>query len=169
MPTSRRDRGFTLIELSVVLLVLAVAAALVLPRLDITAEASLRRSARTLAATIRYVQDRAAVTRRSHTVVFDLATDRITVRQPPSEKDEPNSSDPFLDRPLLGDGIRLKDVSAPPLGKVSAGTVEVPVSPLGLPGVLTVHLEAGSAACTVVAYPAGRKVLVLEGISEGTI
>ena len=55
----RNHRGFTLIELAVVIVVLGIMIALIAPRLGEIGEADLKRSARHLTGSIRFLRDEA--------------------------------------------------------------------------------------------------------------
>ncbi len=59
------EAGFTLIEIVVVMVIIGMVMMLVLPRLPSSDQENLKISARTLASTIRYMQERAATSRSS--------------------------------------------------------------------------------------------------------
>lgn len=65
-------RGFTLIELAVVIVVLGVMIALVAPRLGEIGEANLKRSARHLTGSIRFLRDEAQAKKEVYRLVFDI-------------------------------------------------------------------------------------------------
>ena len=70
-------RGFTLIELVVVLAIIGMLMALVLPRLPSTESENLKVSARTLASTLRYLQARAATGRKTYYLLMEPGTENI--------------------------------------------------------------------------------------------
>ena len=77
-PTARLE-GFTLIELSVVITLLAILAWLAYPSLSSINEIRLDAAARRVASDIRYAQNRAIGTRTIHGVRFDAGAGRYTV------------------------------------------------------------------------------------------
>jgi len=77
MPTSTAgtltdQRGFTLIELAIVVVLLALVAGLTLPLLSNWGQDDLLGSARRLAGTVKYLYNEAALTRNEHQLVFNL-------------------------------------------------------------------------------------------------
>jgi type II secretory pathway pseudopilin PulG len=67
----RRAAGFTLLELALVVLLIALLATLVLPRLGVIRSASLDASARQLATRIQYLREEAALRGRAIRLSFD--------------------------------------------------------------------------------------------------
>jgi type II secretion system protein H len=68
----QNHRGFTLIELVVVIVVLGVMIALIAPRLGDIGDADLKRSARHLTGTIRFLRDEAQAKKKVYRLVFDI-------------------------------------------------------------------------------------------------
>ncbi|HXY55033.1 MAG TPA: prepilin-type N-terminal cleavage/methylation domain-containing protein [Nitrospirota bacterium] len=68
----RNHRGFTLIELAVVIVVLGIMIALIAPRLGEIGEADLKRSARHLTGSIRFLRDEAEARKEVYRLVFDV-------------------------------------------------------------------------------------------------
>lgn len=66
------NRGFTLIELGVVLFLIGLFSLLLIPRLDRFGQGNLDASARRLRGTIKYLYNEAALTGREHRLVYDL-------------------------------------------------------------------------------------------------
>ena len=75
MPSQRRNNtpGFTLIEIMVVLVILAVAAAIVAPHVASTSDLEAVSAARMVACDLQYAQDTAITTQVPVTVTFDGA------------------------------------------------------------------------------------------------
>jgi prepilin-type N-terminal cleavage/methylation domain-containing protein len=72
----QRERGFTLIELTVVIVVLGVMLTLVIPRLGEIGEANLKRSSRHLTGMIRFLRDEAQAKKTVYRLVFDVTNNR---------------------------------------------------------------------------------------------
>jgi len=78
MPATRLD-GFTLVELSVVITILAILAWLAYPSLGAINEIRLDAAARRVASDLRYAQNRAIGSRTIHGVRFDVGAGRYIV------------------------------------------------------------------------------------------
>lgn len=157
--------GFTLMELVVVIAILSLAALLVFPLLPSTDAARLRGSARSLAATIRYLGDRSVATKGSFRMRLDISGGDITVLKGDGGAPE---GDTFTSRRILADGVSLEDVTTPSQGKRGAGEMALDFGPLGIREFAAIHLKTEKGGrFTVLAYPGSGKVKVLEGYREG--
>jgi general secretion pathway protein H len=160
-------RGFTLIEIAVVLAIIGMVLMLVLPRLPSTESESLKISARTLASTLRYLQDRAAVNGTVYYLHLEPGTDTVKVMEAAAEGGEKEPGDPLLQKRPVKEGIQVADVVIPRLGKVTDREIRLDVGLGGLRDFVTIHLRSpGGSFWTVMAFPAGGKVKVLEGYQE---
>lgn len=158
--------GFTMIELMVVIVILAMAAALVVPRLPSTEGTKLKNSAGNLASAIRFLNDRAIVSKGIYRLHFNIAENSLSVVKLSDKGEEVAPDDQFFTRKLLADGIIIEDVTAPRLGKMTEGDVPITFGPMGMPEPLVVHLKGEEKRFTVTAYPNGGKVVVQEGYQE---
>ncbi|CAG0963241.1 hypothetical protein GEOBC_00851 [Geobacteraceae bacterium] len=175
MPTSRAGtsssrrpspRGFTLMELLVVIALLSLVAVMVLPKLTVSQTMELNRSARQLAATIRYVQDRSITSKTPHRMRLEPGTGTVRVTRVLSDGSEGSPGESFLERPLLAEGVTVADVSTPRGGKVVSGEAVVRFDMAGLGDFTVIHLKGErDTAMTVMAYPSG-KVTVADGYVE---
>jgi general secretion pathway protein H len=163
---SRCEAGFTLIEIMVVIVIIAIAAAVVLPRLPSTEGTRLKNSARNLASGIRFLSDRSIVTKALYRLHLDMSDNSVRIAMLSPKREEQAPDDEFMSRKLLEDGISIEDVTAPGVGTVSEGEAVVEFGPAGLSEGLVVHLKGGDKQYTVIAYPFGGKVEVLEGYKE---
>lgn len=160
-------RGFTLIEIAVVLAIIGMALMLVIPRLPSTEHENLKSSARTLAATLRYMQDRASTGRTTYYLHLQPGTDVVTVQEAASDGGEKEPGDPLLQQRPVKEGIVVADVVIPRLGKVTEGDVRVDVGGGGLRDFTIIHLRSSDGLFwTVMAFPASGKVKVYEGYQE---
>lgn len=149
-----------------VIALLALVAAIVLPRLTVSHTMELNRSARQLAATIRYVQDRSITGKTPHRMRLEPGTGTVRITRVLDDGSEGAPGESFLERPPLAEGIIVADVSTPRGGKVAAGEAVLRFDMAGLGDFTTIHLKGeGDAAMTVMAYPSG-KVTVSEGYVE---
>lgn len=163
---TRLPKGFTLIEIVVVLFVISLAAMLVFPRLPSTDSHDLRTAARSLAATFRYLQDQAIATKTHYRLHFNIAENSIAIRKV-AGSEETAPDDTFLAKRGLAGSIALQDVQIPRLGTVGEGEVTIDFGAGGLEDLVTVHLKSpGGGSMTVMAYPQNGKVQVAEGYQE---
>jgi prepilin-type N-terminal cleavage/methylation domain-containing protein len=141
---SEAARGFTLLELSVVLLILAIATGFVIPRLRNTDRAALESGAARLATTARYLYEEAAFRHRPMRLNLDLdqQTYWVTVlSDDPDRPDEFVPDDSPLARPTaLPGSVVFADVVLPAFGILREGTVFAQFFPEGYADPLVVHL-----------------------------
>jgi general secretion pathway protein H len=160
-------RGFTLIEIAVVLAIIGMVLMLVLPRLPSSDSENLKISARTLASTIRYIQDRAATGRTTYYLRLEPGTDVVRVMEATADGSEREPDDPLLRKRSVKEGIVVADVVIPRLGKITDGQIRLDVGAGGLRDFVVIHLgTADTAFWTVMAFPASGKVKVYEGYQE---
>ena len=152
----------------VVIVIIAISAAIVIPRLPSQEGTRLRNSARNLATGIRFINDQAIITKAVYRLQLNLAENGTKISKLSPTGDVLPPDDQFMNRRLIEDGISIEDVTVPQLGKVSEGEVIIPFGPAGTPDCVTIHLKGGDQHFTVIAYPAGGKVKVLEGYQEVT-
>jgi general secretion pathway protein H len=163
----RACRGYTLIELTVVLAIIGMVLALVFPRLPSSEAENLKISARTLAATLRYLQERATTTRTTYFLTVEPGTDRVRVLQATADGGEKAPEDPLLQRRPVREGIQVADLVVPRLGKLSDGQVRLEAGVGGLRDFVVIHLRSPDGNFwTVMAFPSGGKVKSMEGYQE---
>ena len=163
-----RQRGFTLIEMVVVICILAMTALIVIPLLPSTDAANLKDSARRLSTVIRYLGDRSVTTKTPYRMRLDLSEGTVTVMKF-VDGEETAPEDPFFSRNILDKGVSIEDIEIPRLGKLGEGVINVDFAVAGLGDFVVVHLKgANGGQFTVTAFPYGGRVEVLEGYQEMT-
>ncbi len=164
---SKKTSGFTLIEIAVVLAIIGMVMLLVLPRLPSAESENLKTSARTLATTLRYMQDRAATGRTLFFLRMEPGTDSVQVLEAAADGSEKAPDDPLLRKRPVKEGIQVADVVIPRLGKISDGQLRLEVGMSGLRDFAVIHLRSpDNSFWTVMAFPAGGKVKVYQGYQE---
>jgi general secretion pathway protein H len=165
------QRGFTLIEIAVVLAIIGMVLMLVIPRLPSTDGENLKISARTLASTLRYLQDRAAVSGTTYYLRLEPGTDNVKVlERVEADGSEKEPGDPLLQKRPVKEGIQVADVVIPRLGLVNDHQVRLTVGKAGIRDVVIIHLRSPDGTFwTVMAFPGSGKVKVYEGYQEDTL
>lgn len=153
--------GFTLIELSVVLLILGISASFVVPRLRDPEGMALTSSASRLATTARYLYEEAAYQRVPMRLNLDLDHQMyfVTVLGGDPEHPEFVPVRSSLAKPMaLPDAVAFRDVVLPAVGTVTEGTVFAQFSPDGWADPLVIHLRnrAGADATMAIEPLTGR-------------
>jgi general secretion pathway protein H len=166
-----RSAGFTLIELMVVIFILSMVALLVVPRLPFAHERDLGTAARTLAGTLRYLENQAVATKQYYRLLVRILDGRMEVTRVLPENEEVAVTDPALANLALREGVEFADITTSRLGKISEGEAVVDFSPLGADEFLLFHLKSqdGARFFTVALYPGSGRVEVSEGYQEGAL
>ena len=160
-------RGFTLIEISMVLAIIGMVLMLILPRLPSSESENLKISARSLASTIRYMQERAAATQTTYYLHLEPGRDAVRVMQAAADGNEKEPGDPLLLKRPVKEGIVVADVTIPRLGRINDGQVRLDVGVAGLRDFTVIHLRSPEDRFwTVMAFPASGKVKVFDGYLE---
>lgn len=171
MRTSRvgacTERGFTMIELAMVLLVIGIAATIVMPRMGgVLDRQQMRRSINTVRGTVRYLHARAALTKRVYRLTFDLDRQMLSVCYLDLEDCTPQSSRELQDH-SLPTTVRIVDVVSPDGKKTQEGTATTHFLPIGLAEPSMIHFEGSNAhQMTVTIEPLSGGIKVYEGYVE---
>lgn len=162
-----RQAGFTLIEIAVVMVIIGMVMLLVIPRLPSSDQENLKISARTMATTLRYLQERAATSRTGYYLTIAPGTESVKILEIGGDGGANEPSDPLLQKSPVKEGIIVADVRIPRLGKVNDGQVRVDVGSAGVRDFVTIHLRSADGQFwTVMAFPSGGKVKAFEGYHE---
>lgn len=154
----RDERGFTMVELGMVILVLGIVMATVMPRFTGTLERQrLRSTINMVHGTVRYLQAYAALTKRVYRLTFDLDRQVISVCHIEGETCRPEMGRELRDY-ALPSGVRILDVVSPQGTKVREGEAMTYFHPTGLaePGIIHLGTDSNQKATLVIEPLAGR-------------
>ena len=174
-PAPSASAGFTLVELTLVILVIGIVGALVLPRFGgLLDRQQTRRSVNVLRGMVRQLHAKAALTKRIYRLNFDLEGQRVTAcylqSLSPDESGEVacvvESSREMRGFDLPG-AVRLLDVVSASGEKISAGTAMTHFHPTGLAEPSVVHLQTlDDTHVTLFIEPLAGRVKVVPGYAE---
>lgn len=164
---ARGQRGFTLIEVTLVLFIVGLMVALVFPRIPNVGGGNFKKEARTLSGFISGLYAEATFTRRNHRLVIDLDSQRYWGEMAPDVEQntvyQPLEST-FLRPVRLPSGVRVVDVEEPSRGKLHGGKVYAHFHPLGRAELVMIHMEdEGGDELTLKVNPFSGGVEVLDG------
>jgi general secretion pathway protein H len=134
-------RGFTLIELMVVLFLIALFSSLVIPRLPDIGAGGPERGARRIAGTIKFLYNEAALSGREHRLFFDLDANALRPRTL-NNSNEIVAVKGLAEETKLPSGAKLLDVAVAGQEKVSSGVTTLTISPTGWLPQTVIHLES---------------------------
>jgi len=168
---SKGERGFTLIELALVLFVIGLVVAVTFPKLTGFGRGDLKLSSRHLIRTVQLLVDRAEATKRLYRLNYDLEKQEYwaTVLQSASGGEgEFVPVDPaLLTRVTLPEPIRISDVTTLRQGKITEGEAYTQFYPNGWVERTLFHLtDQEKETVTLVVQPLTGRVKVLEGYVE---
>ncbi len=153
-----------------VIVIIAIAAAVVAPRLPAADSKELQDSARKLAATLRYLEERSVAEKATYRLRLGISANSVRITRKLASGDEVPPDDRLLTRDIIGSGVSISDVSTSRLGTVSEGEVIMDLGGAGLLEFLTIHLAGSDGrAYTVAAFPNNGRVKVLAGYEELTL
>lgn len=159
-----RTAGFTLIEISLVLLIIAIVLALAIPRLRSLTGAELQRQARRLTNVFRFLRSEAILTGRVYELHYDLTRERywVSIIDESSDVPEKVSDTGPLSRPVsLPNPVGISDVVLEGVGKLQQGQAQTTFYPDGYVDPTVVHLDDSREAYTLyVNSLTGRPTLV---------
>ena len=164
------DRGFTLLELAVVLLIIGLLVTVAVPRFTDLTGTRLESSARRLAALVRYLSGEAAFRSHLYRLHYDLDQQSywVTVLTTAQNAAEFITDDAPLSRPVqLPPSIVFADVQVPDVGRVNRGQVYTHFYPHGYIDPTVIHLrDQSSRVLTVVIPSLTGEAQIYEGYVE---
>ncbi|HTN43314.1 MAG TPA: type II secretion system protein [Nitrospiria bacterium] len=162
-------RGFTYLELAVVMLILGVVVALAFPTIHTIGSSDLRVSARHLVRTVYFLADRAAATKQVYRLNFDLDRREYWVAVQSGEGEFVQVDTNVVSRTRLPEIVRFADVNTLKQGKVTLGVAYADFYPVGRVDKTTVHLtDERKDNLTLVVNPVTGRVKIYDGYREET-
>ena len=134
------ERGFTLIELSVVILVLAVLLAFVTPRFRELTEYDIKTSSRRLAGIIRYLFDEASIRHTHYRLNYDLKKGEYWVTYLDEGKEFKEDPSILSARVRLPGAVHFEDIVTQHAGKIYEGRTFTQFFPIGWAEETIIHL-----------------------------
>ena len=134
------QRGFTLIELVLVVLLLGLMASLGIPALSGLERDGLAASTRRLAGTVKYLYNEAAMSGLEHRLIFNLDDGSYEARKL-SRSGELQPLQGLGSKRLLSDDVRFTRIFQPLRGEQSHGEVTTALLPGGWLEETIIHLE----------------------------
>lgn len=164
-------KGFTLLELSLVLFIIGLLGVVLLPRFGAMGTARLESSARRLAALVRYVNGEAAFSGQTYRIRYDLGEQSYAVQVlvPSRGATEFVTDSSPMSRPVrLPAGISFADVRVAQAGRMNSGQVFTHFYPQGYVDPTIVHLrDQQERVMTVMIPPITGEAKVYEGYVDG--
>ena len=162
MPISRttisNNQGFTLIELSIVLFIIALAVTLTLPLLGKVGDADLHSAGRRLAGTIKYLYNEAVLGKTTYRLIFDL--DHSTYRaELQSASGEWSQLPGKMGEVKLPGSVEIKRIAINGRGSFSSGEVNLQIYPAGWLDEAALYLQDGK-------YRQTLRISALTGTTE---
>jgi general secretion pathway protein H len=165
------ERGFTLVELAMVILVLGIVTAVTMPRVGGMLDTrEMQRAVNVVRGAARLAQARAALTKRVYRLTFDFDKQSMSVCYLP----DPGNPEECIQetgrelRPYTFPAVaRLLDVIGPTGEKTVTGAASTHFHPAGLAEPSTIHLgEPNAQQMTLVIEPLSARIKVLDGYVE---
>ena len=170
MPTSVTGRsnnsaGFTLIEVAVVVLLIALFAGLTVPMLTGVGQDGMDASARRIAGTVRYLYNEAALTGLQYRLTFDLDDGTFGAKVLGKDGQLREITGTGAERPLKGE-TRFAEVWTAGRGSFTRGEVTITIYPAGWLEETVLHLKEEERNLTLRLMPFTGATEVYEGYRE---
>jgi general secretion pathway protein H len=167
------NRGFTLIELSMVVLLIGLAVGILTPNLMDLGETRIKSAMRSFQGTVRFLFNESVFRKRGFLLHIDLAKSEYWVVTPQvsgSTVENIAVASSFIQkRNFFPEGVKITSVQSPRLGRRSEGEVIIRFFPHGYVEPTTIHLEDGKKnKYTLFIQPITGKVKIMNGHIEIT-
>lgn len=157
-------KGFTLLELVIVIMLIGILGTLLIPRLpDITAS-KLKSTSRKLAGTMSYLYDRSAAGQMVLRMTLDLDKNEYYVSLLNTDNQFEETTFTLARRTKLNDALKMQSAKTATQGRVSKGKAFIHFFPGGFTEMTVIYLKDRSDhAMTLVTNPLTGKVKIYEG------
>lgn len=145
-------KGFTIIELLLVIFIISLVMSAVMPSFWHIGENELKYEARRLSGTLRYIYDEAVAKKQAYIFKVNLNDDSWEFEGDKEKKEI-----------FLKGDVEITDVIIPSLGEVSRGEVIVEFGPTNPQEPITLHLKKGNSEYTVIFNHLNGRTKVLKG------
>ncbi|MBI3805070.1 MAG: prepilin-type N-terminal cleavage/methylation domain-containing protein [Nitrospirae bacterium] len=156
-----QSKGFTLLELMLVVLIMAVVALFVFPRISSFGAGDLKWTARHFAGLIQYLAQESSTTKQTYRLYFNLENGAYWVGTLKGDGEFVETTDPMTSRRILPREVSFVDVVTPQQGKVNQGEAFMQIYPVGLEKAW-IHLKQGDRKWTLVVNPLTGRVKVYD-------
>ena len=157
------QRGFTLIELGIVVVLIGLFTVISVPLLDSGGRDDVRAAARRLAGTVKYLFNEAALTGLEHRLIYNLDRDSYGAKVRESDGRLFDVESVGRNR-RLRKGVHLSELALPGRGSFTSGEVTVRIDPSGwLEETLILLSGDGDYLLTVHVNPLTGAAEILEG------
>jgi prepilin-type N-terminal cleavage/methylation domain-containing protein len=138
------SRGFTLIELMVVMLLISIILAVVIPRFDSAPfQDPGKKLSRWMINAVRHLRATAIQKQKIQTLVVDLSEQRMwIIHEEMSEEEQSAAAEKAF---TLDDSMRIVNAQYPDQERISTGTIEVRFYPAGYSDQVLLHFESEDA------------------------
>ncbi|MBN1943106.1 MAG: prepilin-type N-terminal cleavage/methylation domain-containing protein [Phycisphaerae bacterium] len=169
-----RQKAFTLVELIVVVVLVAVLAGMIAPRLwGAGRTASLRAAARRVQVAAQYARDFAATRRCDCRLVLDPQTGQFQLVYQADPEDRPDHFEPIQGGPGKADrlesGLHFADIRVEPSLPREDGEISdqsIAFYPSGRSDAAVVQITDGRGTCSVLVFPSRGRCRMVEGAVE---
>lgn len=169
IPTSRAgtwNKGYTLIELSIIMILLGIVLLIAIPKLGWLEDTKLRGTSRELAGTIQSLFDESVMKKVPYQLVFDITERRYLIIEGKMNEETSEVVDVTNKYKMLPEKIIIKDIETETTRKVTEGEVALNFYPDGFMDKSVIHISDGKKDYTLITTPLTGKVKILEGYVE---
>jgi prepilin-type N-terminal cleavage/methylation domain-containing protein len=162
------QKGFTLIELAVVILLIGVFFLLAIPKFENITDVNIKSASRRLGGTVRYLYSEAVFKKNVYKLLFDIDNGEYWI-QVLDGNEFKIPADPFLRKKKLPEGVYFKDIiTQRSAGKTQKGSGEfILFMPTGFVEPAVIHLEAqGGVDYTIATKPYTGGTIVLDRYAD---
>lgn len=157
-------KGFTLLELVIVIMVIGILGTLLIPRLPDISASKLKSASRKMAGTISYLYDRSAARQVVLRMTLDLDKNEYYVSLLNTENQFEETTFTLARRTRLKNTLKVRDARTATQGIVSKGKAFIHFFPGGFTEMTVIHLiDQAENEMTLVTSPLTGKVKIYKG------